>query len=86
MPSSNNFFSKQYFLEMNVLYKRHIDRMENDKISVQHVVICLAITSIIFGSNSFFDLVPRSFAIWFLLFIWPYVFPSYDKIVRFKLK
>lgn len=73
LPDKGGSSREKYATKVNHLKAKHIARYSRQQIIKSQGVLCVLATSTIFGLNYYFQLVPRSFAIWAMFILFPMI-------------
>jgi hypothetical protein len=73
LPDRGGNSNGKYFNKINHLKAKHVARYSRQQIKKSQGLLCILLTSIIFGLNYYFRFVPRSFAIWSVFILFPMI-------------
>jgi hypothetical protein len=84
LPGKRRFFNKEYFKDLKVLKKDHINRYSENQSNILLSFICLILPGSFFILNNNLDLLPRNTAIWIVFLVFNRIVYYYDFIKIYR--
>jgi hypothetical protein len=78
LPGNGTLFNAQYFRDVRELKDDHIKRYSDRQVSIGYSFVCALFTSVVFGLNYYFQILPRHLAIWTVFLVFPFLLSMFD--------